>query len=233
MIQYNNNFVGYKPNTVLKFCGSDTERLYYKNLEKQPTDWYYRSNEISYNYNLLGHRCKNIEEIDLSNYILFSGCSYVEGMGLELENTFPYLVSNELKTDYYNLGIGGSGIDIMTHNLVLWLSTVKKLPKAVVILWTHEERFTTLSQTDGRFELNIPHTVDTDKARFMSLGMQIGYFSTRKNLNSRLITQLYKKTNIIELEYNDLVRYDLARDIHPGIVSHKILAKKITALLNK
>jgi DNA polymerase III alpha subunit len=60
--------------------------------------------------------CKSInikiEDIDLNNYILFIGCSHTEGIGLELQTTYPYLVSEELKCDYYNLGLGGTGIDV-------------------------------------------------------------------------------------------------------------------------
>lgn len=235
MIQFNNDFVGYKPNAVLKFSGSDYEQLYYKNLKEKPADWYYRDVDISYEYNSLGHRCKNIEDIDLDNYILFSGCSYVEGIGLELEKTFPYLVSSELKTDYYNLGIGGSSVDIMAHNLINWLSTVKKLPKAVVILWTYTERFPTPAD-DGSHDFlkfNLPADGDGNAGRFLSLGVQLGYFITKKNLNSRLVRRLYRDTEIIELEADDLGRYDQARDTHPGIISHEILAKKITKRLTK
>lgn len=234
MIQLNNNFVGREPNTVLNFCSCDSERLYYKNLEEQPDDWYYRDNQISYNHNSLGHRCKNIEDIDLDNYILFSGCSFVEGLGLELEKTFPYLVSTDLNTDYYNLGLSASGIDTMTHNLIVWLNTVKKLPKAVVILWTFEDRFATMSPHSNDLKFNIPRTVRGNEARFLALGTQIGYFNSRRNLNSRLVNQLYRETTIIELEVADLNPYDLARDLkHPGIISHQILAKKVIHKLNK
>jgi hypothetical protein len=227
MINFNNDFLGYKPNTVLKFCGSDTEELYHQNLKTKPADWYYRTADISYEYNSFGHRCKNLNDIDLDNYILFSGCSYVEGIGLELKKTFPHIVSDELGTDYYNLGVGGSGIDVMTYNLVTWFSKVKKLPKAVVIMWTFEERFATWSFPEHRFKFNIPNMTDENTARFMSLGQQLDYFKTKKNLNSRSVKQLYSETNIIELETSALTRYDVARDLHPGIMSHQILAKKI------
>jgi hypothetical protein len=229
LIGFNSNFIGYQPNTRLMFSGSDDKQQYQQNLKKQPSNWYYRDIEISYDYNSLGQRSKNIEEIDLDNYLLFSGCSYVEGIGLELEKTFPYVVSNELGLAYYNLGLGGSGIDIMAYNLLTWLNTVGKLPKAVVILWTFEERFTTLSRpNEDGLRFNLPKASDGNAGRFLSLGKQIGYFKAKRNLNSRLVTQHYSKTKIIELDATDLHQYDLARDsLHPGIISNQILAKKI------
>lgn len=228
MIQFNDDFVGREPNIISNFCSGDGKQLYDKHLKEQPIDWYYRDNEISYKYNSLGHRCKNIEDIDLDNYILFSGCSYVEGLGLELEKTFPYLVSKELNSDYYNLGLSGSGIDIMTYNLTVWLSTVRKLPKAVIVLWTFEDRFATVSQHSNSLKFNLPRMASGNEAKFMSLGMQVGYFNSRKNLNSKLINQYYKETTVIELEVADLNPYDFARDLsHPGIISNQILAKRI------
>jgi hypothetical protein len=228
-MQFNSNFAGYEPNTTIMFSGGEHEQQYQHNLKKQPNNWYYRDIGISYEYNSLGHRSKNIEEIDLDNYILFSGCSYVEGTGLELEKTFPYVVSNELGLDYYNLGLAGSGIDIMAYNLLIWLNTVGKLPKAVVIMWTFEERFTTLSRPNGAgLRFNLPNASDGNAGRFLSLGRQIGYFKAKRNLNSRLVTQHYSKTKIIELGATDLHQYDLARDLmHPGIISNQTLAKKI------
>ena len=73
MMQFNENFIGYQPNVTVKFSGGDQELFYEQNLIDQPDDWYYRSTDITYEYNSLGHRCKNIEDIDLDNYLLFSG----------------------------------------------------------------------------------------------------------------------------------------------------------------
>ena len=91
-------------NTTLAYRGLDSEENLHINLASQPNDWYYRNKTITYQYNEYGHRCKSIHDIDLDNYILFAGCSHTEGVGLELETTFPYLVSNQLGNDYYNMG---------------------------------------------------------------------------------------------------------------------------------
>ena len=42
---------------------------------------------------------------DQDNYILFIGCSHTMGVGLELEKTYPHILSEKLKMDYYNLAV--------------------------------------------------------------------------------------------------------------------------------
>lgn len=227
MRKFNNNFIGHNPNVLLKFSGSDNEDRFNKNLKTQPEDWYYRNVDITYDYNENGHRCKNISEIDLDNYILFSGCSHTEGTGLELEKTFPYLVSNTLGMDYYNLSLGGSGIDAMTYNLVTWINTVKKPPKAVVIVWTYEARFLSMHDDDN-VELHQVAGPYTDSSRFMTLGQQIGYFASKKELSKRMTRLCYSDSNVIDMDVMDHQKFDLARDLmHSGDMSNKVMAKKI------
>ena len=141
MLSLNDDFLGYHAleHNVL-FSGSDTLEIYENNLKTKPIDWYYRTNQISYVRNKNGHRCKNIEDIDLNNYILTIGCSHTEGIGLKLEDTYPYLLSQMMNCDYYNLGIGGIGIDILNYNLVTWFSKIKNPPKLLVVQWPHRAR---------------------------------------------------------------------------------------------
>lgn len=232
MMFFKDGFMGYAPDSSLKFSGGDAEYRYIANLENQPKDWYYRHTEITYNYNSLGHRCKNIEDINLDNYLLFTGCSHTEGIGLELEKTFPYVVSQTLGIDYYNLAIGGSGSDVMTYNLVVWLNTVKKLPRALIILWPDSARFV-INDEHLWSLINSGHGLDKDFDRFLVLGDQIGYFNTKRELNEKLIKHCYNGTNIVSLGNREFIKVDLARDLsHFGIESNNILAKKIVNQIN-
>lgn len=233
MSKFNGNFIGHDTNVSLKFSGSDNEDRFKENLRTQPDDWYYRFNEITYDYNAYGHRCKNIEDIDLDNYILFSGCSHTQGVGLELEKTFPYLVADSLGIDYYNLALGGSGIDVMTYNLIAWFNNIKKLPKAVIIVWTYEPRFSLVDDNDN-LTFWLPSCPNGDVKKFMALGSNIGYFKTKKELSMRMVRSCYSETTLVELEPNAFIHYDMARDLgHHGIISQQLIAKKITRLLNK
>ena len=119
-------FIGYIPGIYKWKTIMDTEENFKKNILTHPELNYYVTNILTYSFNNYGHRCKNVEDVDLDNYILFVGCSYTEGMGLYLEDGFPYILSQKLNCDYYNLGLAGSGIDIQLHNLTTWLLKYNK-----------------------------------------------------------------------------------------------------------
>jgi hypothetical protein len=234
MLAFNNKFLGHHPleHNVL-FSGSDTAKLYAENLKLQPEDWYYRTNTISYIRNKNGHRCKDIEDIDLNNYILFAGCSHSEGIGLELEKTYPYLISKSLGCDYYNLGVGGTGVDVLAYNLITWFFTVKQLPKLVVIHWPNCLRF--ILKSTNQTEQNIYNTyglwsTDLGVDKFLVKGNDIGYFDTKRTMLHNLIKNVIN-CPIIEIAYpnaafNDesvkLIKpIDFSRDlVHSGIFSN-------------
>ena len=88
-----NNLLGWsQAGSTTDRCANDTPENLKKNLSKQPADWYYQDKEIYYKWNSTGHRCKEISDIDLSNYILTIGCSHTVGVGLELEKSYPYVL---------------------------------------------------------------------------------------------------------------------------------------------
>ena len=143
MLSLNNGFLGHHPDYHnVNFHGSDSKELFEYNLKVQPADWYYRTHEITYIRNSNGHRCREIKDIDLDNYILFVGCSHTEGVGLELEKTYPYLLSQKMNCDYYNLAVGGTGIDVLNYNIVTWFAKVKKPPKLLIVQWQRQGRVT-------------------------------------------------------------------------------------------
>jgi hypothetical protein len=250
MYKINGNFIGYTtPNQVDFFSGSDTEELYKKNLNNKPDDWYYRNVEITYKRNSLGHRCREISEIDLDNYILVAGCSHTEGIGLELEKSYPYVLAEKLKCDYYNLGIGGSGIDVLLHNLTIWISTQQKMPKALIVQWPHWERFVHFHYDPRKLKdinqlllhIGSAHTSNKSALDMLMQGEVIHYFKTVEMLAKIKIECMFKHINVPIIHvyvhnkfiFSDnniicgLQGLDSARDIHSGICSHKQLAEKV------
>jgi hypothetical protein len=125
----------------VEFITEHEKESYLACLKTLPDDWYYRHNKILYNYNSLAHR--SIEPTQLSNnYILFTGCSFTEGVGLGVEQTFANIVANKLNIDYYNAGKGGSGPDFLALSLIALLTKLKNnKPKAIVIQWPSMYRF--------------------------------------------------------------------------------------------
>ena len=234
MLYINNDFLGYHPSlNKVFFSGSDTEELYQKNLMLQSKDWYYRTNEISYVRNTNGHRCKDIEDIDLDNYILFTGCSHTEGIGLKLEDTYPYLLSKKLNCDYYNLAVGGTGVDTLSYNITTWFAKIKKQPKLLVIQWPHLLRVLGKnlghSKNDYRSKHLVTHGMWEKRADiFFSEGEYLGIFNQAKVLAKKIVNNITDcpviSLNALygELDEGDLhiIQVDTARDININGIGH-------------
>lgn len=238
-MRLNYPFLGYDvTNFSREFSGGDEEEPFLKNLKTQPDDWYYRNTTITYSYNEYGHRCKNIAELDLDNYVLFTGCSHTEGVGLELEKTYAYQVAKELGCGYYNLAMAGTGIDAMIYNLNMWFLLTNKKPKYLFVQWPDETRYTLIhgEQADPcGFWKN-----DVNSHRFLYYGDKINFFLSRKTLaekNTQLMVDDSALININVMsqknsEGSELIlnRDDFARDLsHPGIGSHSALVNDILA----
>lgn len=234
MLSLNNDFLGYHPiQHNVAFSGSDTAELYEKNLKVQPDDWYYRNNTISYNRNNNGHRCKNIEDLDLDNYILFSGCSHTEGIGLALENSYPYLLSKKLNVDYYNLAVGGTGTDVVIYNLVTWFAKIKKPPKLLIVQWPHHVRSIAKKHfskpAESEVEQWIAYGLWNKKAgAFLVEGESLGIFksarilakNTINNIATCPVVEIVTSHDILSTHEVKKKQLDYARDISPDGSSH-------------
>lgn len=225
-------------NTTLYYTGSDTKESFVKNLEKQKEEWYYREVEIAYSYNEYGHRSKSFKDLDFDNYILFSGCSNTEGVGLELKNTYAYQLSRSLDCDYYNLGLESTGLDVVEFNLISWFNHVKYKPKCVILQWPDPTRFIDYDKNKNNI---IPQGTWLAKSEnystphFFSAAELSGFLDSRRHLVNKLLRNIidvpFYTVSISNLKRNDLysLNYkpiDRARDlIHPGIKSNEALHK--------
>jgi hypothetical protein len=237
MFQINNKFIGYNHNyRVSAFAaGGDTKDNFLKNLKSQPQDWYYRTAKISYIRNSLGHRSSEISDIDLDNYILTTGCSLTEGIGLELDRCYPAHLSKLMNCDYYNLAISGSGLDILNYNLLTWFFTVPKRPKLIVVQVPEITRFLTVNADE--IVTHVPMGVgEYQHHKFMAIGDEIQYWQSRYQVYKNLWQSAFN-TPIVEINanYDTLMPNqfffdptDRARDLaHFGIQTHSDIAHKI------
>lgn len=223
------------PSIHNEYSGHDSLELFERNLKDKPADWYYRNKPIKYIYNNLGHRCKKINEISLENYILFVGCSHTEGVGNMLEDTFPHIVSTQLNCDYYNLSVGGTGIDTMTHNLNIWLHKIKNPPKYIVWQWPESTRY--LSYDGKVINFHGLWQNDVNIKNFILAGDMSNYFHARMKLAEILLEQI---PNVIEIDFFNKTdkniffeKLDLARDdLHYGVESNKNVAHLIIDSIN-
>lgn len=245
--KFNGDFIGHASNSCTEFIYGDSPDIFQDNLTKMPADWYYRNKKLTYDLNEMGHRSRSIDKIDFNNYILFVGCSHTFGMGLELETTYPYLVSQMLNMDYYNLGLTGASMDVVFYNLVTWLTKFNK-PKLIVFQKPEIARFVLLENNSWLNFVGPWTLTDENIKNFYNSALNIPYFETKTFLYFKLISSLCKDIPIINFElkfkgsklkqnphfddfniFNFIPDYDnLARDnMHFGITSQIKLANII------
>lgn len=118
-----------------------------KTLTEKGTDtrenWIPNYQEIIYNHNEHGFRCDSfLAESQLP--ILFLGCSFTEGIGINLEDVWSYRLLEKIKQDtnidipYWSLAVGGSSIDLQALYLYTFIDQLK--PKYIFFLLPPLER---------------------------------------------------------------------------------------------
>ena len=188
-------------------------------------------------YNRFGHRCKDIADLDFDNYVLFAGCSHTEGVGVTLKQSFPYKVAKKLKCDYYNLGVGGGGIDAVEHNLLSWFTLYDKPPKYIFCEWPDYARY--MKQLPGYANMT-PAGNWTDPEFLVEADYPL---QVKEELVYKLLNEI-SPCPIIDIRFTGLgiiannsytiwhIKHDIGTDgIHAGPKSHKATAEKITELL--
>jgi hypothetical protein len=231
-----NDFIGNDDSNVsLNFIPGDTEVLFKEYAAKQSPDWYYHTANITYDFNDMGYRCKDFSKLDQSNYILYTGCSHTMGVGLELEKTYPHLLSEALRMGYYNLSIPASGIDVLEYNLLTWLFKVPKKPKLIVIQLPDHTRFMEYDKERGHVLARGSWNTEDEYVSFIVNSEDTGMFNARKAIIYNLIKN---NINIPTITFNlgsqkeygiydlHMPRIDRARDLaHAGINSHASFTK--------
>ena len=237
-MRLHDDFIGlYDSDYHSEFYQGDDETLYDKSVKTQPEDWYYRTNGVGYSFNSRGHRCKNIEDIDLDNYILFSGCSHTMGTGLAQNHSYVHLVSNMLGLDYYNLALGGSGIDVVEHNILTWWSKINKKPRYVVLQIPDHSRYISYNAEHRTISPRGTWSSSDDDWKFVASAEESGMYYARKALTYELIKNVvdvplftFNFANQVNYgsEYWGLRCEDYARDLcHGGIKTNEKIANHV------
>jgi hypothetical protein len=207
---------------------------------------------IQYKFNSLGYRTKEIETLD-NDFILSYGCSYTEGVGLNVEQIWIDQVAKTLGIDYYNAAKQATGIDFVYLNNLMWINSQLPKPKIVIIQWPQKHRksfgfkenygirFEDMSETathDGRWwgkryitdtgdlSLNVWSWFEAVNNSWKMLGVPVLNFTWDDDLEEELQRSRYKIWHI-----HPLAR-DKARDgQHDGPKFHKETAEIISSLL--
>jgi len=142
-------------------------------------------------FNSRGHRCSEIEDIDLRNYILFAGDNVAIDYQNEIEKTYPYLISNMLGMDYYNLAIFNGGVECLKFNLLSWLAKIKQQPKAIIISTEFLNSFVVCDKNYENFQAcDFSNTITTD---IFNRGNYNGFFAGRNILFDKIA---HKASNV-------------------------------------
>jgi len=185
-------------------------------------------------FNSRGHRCKEIEEINLQNYILFAGDNVGVGWGTPLEETYPYLISKALNIDYYNLSIFNGGLDSLRYNLITWYLTIPQKPRAIIISNEFLNSFI-VSDTNGD-NLKSCDLNDEKVQIVLDTGNTTNYFKTRQYFTDKLLSNLIKNP-IYQIEFKDKIPGLTSNVInlkHNGdIFDHKAISKLVINEINK
>lgn len=107
-------------------------------------DWPYRNIEDDfYSWNTLGYRTYPFEEItNDTEFDLALGCSFVEGIGVRINERWDYHYENYFGRKLVNLGKGGASVNAMSYIGHGWFLANRPKPKRIIMVWTEPLRDT-------------------------------------------------------------------------------------------
>jgi hypothetical protein len=205
-------------NMAQEFVGTDTTDLWRVNQLKTelPDVQHYLNTPVVYRYNEHGHRnSDSVHDINSSSkpYILVIGDSFTEGIGLAVEETYAQRLKDLTGYEVYNLGLGGTGIDVMLHNLVIWSALAVNPPARLVCQWSDIHRSmemyptgwnpNTLSQNQqlmGANHLSEPTPwKKTWIEQFLHSGNELNFYMSRAVSAEWQIKKLYQNSKVVNV----------------------------------
>lgn len=144
---------------------------------------------VPFNYNKYKENMRPVNYFNGNKRpILFFGCSYTEGFGLDDNQTLPYLVGKKTNRTTYNRGIGGSGTQFMYYQLS-HPEIKKEVPDAEYIIytfiWDHLYRLNNYQLTFFGTDINLRYKQKGNKLEEVKtqFGLLYPLFSVKKLQN--------------------------------------------------
>jgi len=137
---YYNNEIANRANTESNWHAYDTPENYLEVNSKGSNTYLKDCNDICYTFNNHGFRS---DEFDSHSDIpiLFTGCSYTEGVGLPVNKIWSTRLLNKLKVrtgktiPHWNLALAGAGLDSIANGLYWHSVKFKRKLDYIVILF--------------------------------------------------------------------------------------------------
>lgn len=213
----------------------DSKEKWLENKERLP-DRYQNKEAVKYIYNCSGYRGEKEIRDYKGEYLVSFGCSNTEGLGINYEETYSYLLAEKLGVDVMNLGIAGSSIDLVATNITQLVKLIcarkLKAPKYVIVQWPgcYRKTFTEMLLHGDHYTLNnlnlsndindttLADTYDREWVtnRYAIYTEHLNYEVYKNITSSNLMLQLMG-TNVINFELSaDACREDnyLLRDFN-------------------
>lgn len=223
-------------NKELFWLPTDTKERYNQNLKEHYNlldQFGWLDSTISYRFNSLGFRSEEFSQCDNA---VFLGCSHTVGVGLPIENTYPYYVSKALGLKCYNLGIGGGSLDLAFRLSYYLLKELR--PKIVFLLCPSRFRIELFEGQDLISFLPADPTTHKNLSYFYKCFLENDtnhFMNQQKNILA--IQHLCKNLDIKFVCINDPQaidknKIDLARDLmHKGPKSQFNLAQQFLSMV--
>lgn len=226
-----------KNNHFNRWSYSNDPEAQFKALSKEHQDYWNKQPTISYKLNSYGFRSDEFFEEECRESITFLGCSNTYGSHLHKENTWSYLVANELNLKEINLGICGGSLDSAFRVYNEWQPIHKS--KITCLFIPPGSRMETIRHgrwnNIGQWTLDRTDTSAETRLFIADLLSDISQ-EVRTDRNIAAIKYIAQETQskLIVMNYNEVfVSFvDKARDgLHPGPKSNRFLADKFIQMI--
>jgi len=197
---------------------------------------------ITYTFNSNGFRAPEFKKNEPN--IVFLGCSFTVGIGLNISDTFSHNVSQSLGLQNYNLGKGGGSNKTAFRVGHHWIPKLK--PKIVVLMSPEITRSEIIM---GGKAINLSahikeaetvlwpyvkiHMAEIENSNLDFLANTLALEKISTDVGARFIL-LRKKNDMLEAKERDGKILDYGRDLqHLGRSSHELTTEHILAKIHK
>lgn len=170
-------------------------------FQQYDIDCIYNDYPVSYDIASPGFRESKGLPADLSDTVVFLGCSHVMGFGIHYENTLSQKYESWTGEKTYNMGVSGTSNEVIFRN-ALWLMSLPKPPRDIIINWTYISRHTMFLATDANSIITntvLPHnfTKDSYYKKYYQLDYMLdteailGQYAVNRHMIAELYRTLY------------------------------------------
>jgi hypothetical protein len=229
------------PMKTVLYDSTDTEDLHRVNGMRFPDNWRWHNCPMDYTFNSHGWRMnQEISDIAPDNYLLFVGCSHTVGVGLPIEETFPWIISQKFNMDYINTAVSGISPQFAADTMLTVLNSHPK-PAAIIINWPslyakvyydsvrpvhclpgrsfavaepYKESYLKYLNNEGHIitEFNVLRTRVTTIARLLAIRL-VEFTQCATPLNKQLDVPILNTARLKESDSITVLNEDFARDV--------------------